>query len=255
MLNKINLPARLTLEGRHFSLTEGRSKPPSGDYVAYGDLFYSVKSKTGYPLSVVADIAAGQFRQVVLIPWEGILAFISGESRGVHFPNMESDINSSEFEQRGFRHFLLRMTLLSDHPDVVVVGEIPGLGDIDIQAVALADLILPPVIKRSRSWIMLTLFVGLILLGEIANMAVSSTSKKDISHAEASLAAAQAEMAVILQSVEDGRTRLNTAVKPSEVAIGLEELPLQKISYLAQFYENTTPPTNIIRVTHGQFQY
>lgn len=240
------------MQGRSFALVEGRVLPPRGDYVAYGGRFFPVSPKTGYPLSVVADIAAGQPGKIVLLAAEGVLAFLSGSGRVIHTP---LDVDADGKQSDAFYRSLLRLTLLSDHQKVVVLSDIPALGSIPFDRVDLANLTLPPVIKRSRSWLMLALFMSLVLAGVLSAIAVKSIARAKAETASMEVATAEQEMSAALEAVKEGRIKLGAVTTPSMVPIGSEVLPQRQGSFLSQFYANKTPPTNMIRVKNGQFQY
>lgn len=247
---------RITLFGRNFSLIDGRATPPvRGDYVAYSGAFFPVSAKTGYPLSVVADIAAKVPQKIVLVPGEdGVYAFLSGSGRVIHTAKNPS--NTGEQEKNEFYRSLLRLTLLSDHQEVVALGDIPLLGNTPCARVELADLSLPPVIRRSRSWLMLGLF-GLVLLTTIlSGVVIRSKARDHAAEAAKNVAAADAEMTDLMASLKDGRSKLaSTPSQADAVSSGIEALPKQQGSFLSTFYANKTPATNQVRVTNGNFQY
>ncbi len=246
---------RINLSGRLFSLTEGRASPPSrGDYVAYGGAFYPVSAKSGYPMSIVADIAAKAANKIVLVPGETVIAFLSGSGRIIHTQSKPADAGANERNE--FARTLLRLTLLSNHREVVAIGDIPLLGDTPCERVDVAKLDLPPVIRRSRTWIMFGAFVLIVAASLAAGAFIKSQAREKADLVTQEAAALESEMTAALDAVKEGRQKLATPVPDTpQINPGTEELSRQSDSFLSDFFAGKSPATNQIRVTNGKFQY
>lgn len=246
----------ITLSGRRFSLIEGLQTPPSrGDYVAYGSSFFPVTQKTGYPLSVVADIAAKVSRKIVLVPGDEILAFLSGTRRVI-----ATNINpaaTDEHEKSEFHKTLLRLTLLSDHKEVLSLGEIPLLGNTPCEKIELSELNLPPVIRRSRSWLMLGLVLAIVISSIVAGLLIKSGVKKQAEDLNIQLANAETHLSQLLTEVKSGRAQLNSPspTPTTNLVISNIELPAPKESFMSAFYESGSPSSNQVRVINGSIKY
>lgn len=236
-----------------------RATPPSrGEYVAYRGAFYPVSTKTGYPLSVVADVAANQLNKVVIVPGsDHIYTFLSGASRQARFEGRFEDMG--EQERDAFCNSLLRLTLMSDYHDVVVVGDIPGLkGAFQFEAVQLEDMRLPEVIKPSRSWMMVGSAFSIVALAIAASSYITKQAESSLSFASQELAAAEKQLGTVFAEVKAGREKLATtpaAAQTSASAPGSEPLPALSQSFVTDLRAAKRPATNITRVENGILQY
>lgn len=241
--------------GRDFSLVDGRPKPPTrGDYVAYAGAYYPVSAKSGYPLSIVAEIAAKVPGKIVLVPGKGVLAFLSGTRRVVH---TEFDPNGTdENERNAFARSMLRWTLMSEHQEMVVLGDIPLMGSTPCERVDFNSLSLPPVIRRKRTWILLGLSAGIVVGAAIFGALLKFNAHAQAAEAIHKLGLAETELSQIQTQVNEGRKKQATPIhKPVEMIFGTEEMPTPTDSFLAQFNESKSPATNQIRVKNGAFQF
>lgn len=245
------------LAGRAFAVVAGKARPPRDPYVAHQGAFYPVTPKTGYPLTVLADIAAGQAGTLVLVPAEdGALAILSGSGRVVH---LRSDPDSGQAGAEGFSRGLLRLMLLSDRQEVVTVGHIDAIAGMAAKKVELADLVLPPVIQRSRSWKLFGLFAGLVLLGVAMGSAVRSNAADSVALVVASKTSAESSMNSLLADVTTGRRQLAGAAKrpvDAKPPVATQVLPDTADSFMAQFYANPTLGSGtLIKVANGKIQF
>ena len=237
------------LDGRLFAMLAGRNTPPKGAYVSHGGMFYPVSAKTGYPLSVVAELAAQEPGRLVLLPADrGVLALISGSDRVVSISR--SDIDD---QNQSFFRALLRLTLLCANPQVVVVGKVPDLGAVDFKTVQLKDLALPVVIRRSRSWQLMAIVAALISAGVVIGITTKKSFNSEL--AAKTLAAEEADksMMAALAQVKPGRQQIlalsPAAAKPEskemiEGRAARKALGLDKNEQVVASVSNTSNASN-----------
>lgn len=247
---------QVIISGKKFSLIPGSPVPPArGDYVNFGGEFFPVSTKTGYPLSVVADFAAKQPNKIVLIPdSSGVYAFISRTGRVVHIPMNEA--NTEEQERNNFYRTLLRLTLLSDHKEVTVLGDIPMLGNTPCEHIELTDLRLPPIISRQRTWMMMGAFVIALVSTLLLGGALTSKIKDKSVEANRNLEMAQAEMGSLIEGLKEGRKRIlvnHPLDKP--IQSGTDAMPAGQSPFQDSLPSNKALTGNQIRVKNGSLQY
>lgn len=248
----------LKLAGRLFSEIASKPSPPRGDYVAYGEGFFPVTPKTGYPLSVLAAIAAGKSGNIVLIPTtDSVIFVLSGSNRTIQ---SQRNIEGSQEGSAIFYRTLLRLTLLSDHHEIVSLGDIPELANTPVRKVDLDNLSLPPVIKRRRTWQMIGIFCAMSILGLIAGAFVRSVATANIVSATVSREAAEVEMSGLLSTVREGRGLLKAAADGGGASVNGASLvlPLPDVneSFTDKFYATAAQAKiNAIKINNGQIQF
>ena len=273
---------RVHLNGKTFATVQGIGTPPRGAYVAHDGVFYPVSPKTGYPLAIVANLAAQASGSIVLFPVDrGVLAIISGSPRSLILPL------DPEQQHKSFFRALLRLTLLSKNSQVAVIGSIPALMDSEFKTIDIASLALPPVINRATSWQMLLLPLALLCLGVAAGLYVKHSTEDLLTAKRAELTAAEKTMAAALKQVKPGREKILEAKKklgvptltaqsgesaaPQKVAIALPEKSRSFTDWYLngksaqttaspQFrYENKSAPASGlpqgVRIVDGQLQF
>lgn len=196
------------LSGRAFGAAKGQLSPPTGSYVARNGRYFSVNNEV-YPLAVLADIAADQPGQLVLVPIpDGAIAIIAGTDRCITLPHDESD-------REGFFRSLLRLSLSSSTSEIVSLGHIDGL---PVKQKTVDDLSLPVVINPKKTWRILAT-IGLMMLPPLfASFAIKPYYTEQIAQIQAEAEKMESEMSATLSRVRAMRAQLatkNSAVNKS----------------------------------------
>lgn len=245
----------LFIAERKFSFTDGKEAPPkSGDYVAFGGRFFSVTEKIGYPVNVLVDIAANAPGKVVVIQADDLYACLSGSGRYVKMPGNLQDMTPADKE--AFYKSLLRMTLASDHKEVVLLGDIAELDDTPFDRVDAAKLPLPTVIKPRRSVLMVSIFLALVGMSFFSTRYVTSVANQEAAAIDAELASAQKELDVVFAAVKEGRAKLAEApAQATPTASGSKPLPVPTQSFMDQYRGAARATTSVVRITDGKLQF
>lgn len=229
--------------GRRFVAVVGKESLPSGAYVAHGGRYFPVTPKGGYPLRVVADVAADVAGQLVLVPTPtGALALVSGTDRIAAIDR--DDANSDAFSRA-----LLRLMMSTQTNQVIGLGEFSG---VPIKVKDLRTLRLPRVIERKRLWLLAGGAVAVIAVGVFAGMAVRSQENNKLTAARTEQAAAMTEMDTLLQTVKAGRSKRPTAQPDQQkAAVNAQPVPVPSMSFSDALREKPLALTGI-KVTNGQ---
>lgn len=243
----------LLVSGQRFAAVTGTPTPPAGQYVMHRGAYYPVNDRVGYPLSVLADVAAEHSNQLVIIPTEsGVVAMVSGTTRIVSIDRETADSES-------FYRALLRTMLGCETRQVISIGPIPDF-PYELKVKALSDLSLPPVIHKRRSLQMIGLIAAAAVLGLVFGGIASSRAASRVEAVKSKTAEANQEMATLTSTVMDGRRRLANAPKegslPTAAPMGNQSMPQQTSSYLDAFYRlSSVPPALAISVKGGEIEF
>ena len=245
----------IKLDRRELEDIPARNTPPRGDYVAYQGKYYTQNAKSGYPLEVVANVAANSPGRVVVFGQDhGILAIISGTNRKMYCkydtslsatPGPVSDAYADENNKKTLQSIftaLLRFTLQSNYKEVIILGDAGPLSAFPSEKLTFSDLKLPPLIKRSRTWQILSVIPLLLIAGLVTGGLINAGFISQLERQKNLFNKAQDDMGIALSEVREGREQIqaarNKAVVPLPVAfVSLGKLPAPFASFVDNYME------------------
>lgn len=242
----------IRIGGRDFSSIEGYKTHSAGSYISYGGLFYPVREKSGYPLSILGSIAAGMKNKVVVISTDvSVIIFISRSTRPIQEFQIDSlDLGVKESIQKSVK----RMVLLSDHPDVVLIGNEIDLGDTPFTQVAISKLNLPIVIRRKKTFQMLGAFVACVVIGFGINQTIKSSILKTQKEKSAEFSAIQNEMLTLMKDIKGLKQKIKDDPATSLVQPNLD-MPTPSKSFASQIKALKNVGSYNVKVVDGLIQY